>query len=114
MICKKALQELGTTNSISTAGYGSQLENSMCVVMWTVKKCPVRVKVTGAANLSKVNWTGKMHPYCVVKLDEEKSARGPTHTDAHQTPVWNDFEVSLEWAEEPLTIQVWDGSGTIQ
>merc|ERR1712224_153666 len=109
--CKKTLQEFGVTNDISTAGYGSQLELGTVVKMRTVKKRRVRVRVTGGANLNKVGWTGKMDPYCVVKLDEEKSARGPTHTDAHQSPVWNDFQVDLDWAEEPLQIQVWDDNG---
>merc|ERR1711937_355991 len=95
--CKKTLQEFGVTNDIFTAGYGSKLELGMCVKMRTVTKRHVRVGVTGATNLAKVGFLGKMDPYCVVKLDEEKSARGPTHTDAHQNPVWNDFQVDLDW-----------------
>merc|ERR1711904_560568 len=109
--CKKALQELGVTNDISTAGYGSKRELGMCVTMRTVTKCPVRVRVTGATNLANVKWMGKMSPYCIVKLDEEKSARGPTHTDAHQNPFWPFLEVNLEWAEVLLQIQVLEESG---
>merc|ERR550537_1373829 len=109
--CKKTLQELGVTNNISTAGYGSKQELGMCVKMRTVTKCNLRVKVTGASNLTNLNWSGKMNPYCVVKLDEEKSARGPTDENGHQNPVWNGFEANLEWAEEPLQIQVWEDNG---
>jgi hypothetical protein len=108
MTCKKTLQKFGVTNELSIAGYGSKLELGMCVKMRTVTKRPVHVRVTGATKLAKVNWTGKMDPYCVVKLDAQKIVGGPTHDGAPQNPVWKDFEANLEWAEEPLQIQVWD------